>query len=353
MMARVTTVHFLRLLGPAMAMARFLVVLVALGLGTACAAQAASYPASPLLGDCRFAASAFEVGHDDAVVAIRAAHAEGLNNDLQTPTPLEVFNVVVVPVLIDDARRRQPSRRRSSLGMPGGNPGPGKPTRILFIEDNEALVALVADGLERSGFAVDSVTSAADADRAVGAAGYAAVLLDLGLPDDDGLSWLRELRGRRDATPVLILTARSGVSDRVAGLGAGADDYLVKPFDMEELVARLKAVLRRSSNLLDSRLTLGNVALDTQARLVMIADAIRPLPAKEMAVLELLLRRGGNVATKRLLEDQLFGLSGDTTSNAVEVYVYRLRKLLADSGATVEVHTIRGVGYLLAEKTIS
>src|SRR4029079_2364134 len=165
---------------------------------------------------------------------------------------------------------------------------------------------------------------------------YVAVVLDLGLPDEDGLALLRDMRRRGDATPVLVLTARDGVTDRVTGLGEGADDYLAKPFAMEELVARLQALLRRPGHLLGRLLTFGNVSLDTDVRKVFVGGARRPFPARETAVLEILLRRGGNVAPKRLFEDQLFGLSGDVGSNAVEVYVHRLRKMLGDAGATVK-----------------
>ena len=160
------------------------------------------------------------------------------------------------------------------------------------------------------------------------------------------------MRSRGDSTPVLVLTARDGVSDRVIGLRAGADDYLVKPFAMEELNARLKALMRRSDNLLGDRLSLGNVALDTEGRQVMVGGTVRSFPMRETAVLEILLRRCGNVAPKRLFEDHLFGLTDEVGSNAVEVYVHRLRKMLADSGATVQVHTVRGVGYMLAEQKV-
>ena len=125
---------------------------------------------------------------------------------------------------------------------------------------------------------------------------------------------------------------------------------MAKPFAMEELVARLQALLRRPGNLLGRLLTFGNVSLDTDGRQVFVAGSPRPFPARETAVLEILLRRGGNVAPKRLFEDHLFGLSGDVGSNAVEVYVHRLRKMLMDAGATVKIHTVRGVGYLMAEE---
>ena len=222
--------------------------------------------------------------------------------------------------------------------------------RVLLVEDNADLVSLLVKGLERNDIAVDAVSTAAEARAAVGALRYTAIVLDLGLPDEDGLAWLRDLRAGGDGTPVLVLTARDGVSDRVAGLRAGADDYLGKPFALDELVARLRALMRRSGNLLGQRLTLGNVALDTEGRQVTVGGTVRPFSSRETAVLEILLRRCGNVAPKRLFEDHLFGLSDEVGSNAVEVYIHRLRRVLADSGATVQVHTVRGVGYMLAEQ---
>ena len=222
--------------------------------------------------------------------------------------------------------------------------------RVLIVEDNTELVALLKKGLAQGGLPADSVGTAGDAAHVLATMQYSVVVLDLGLPDDDGLSLLRDIRRRGDSIPVLVLTARDGVSDRVTGLRAGADDYLAKPFAMEELIARLQALLRRPGNLLGRRLTFGNVALDTEGRQVFVAGAAHAFPARETAVLEILLRRGGNVAPKRLFEDHLFGLSGDVGSNAVEVYVHRLRKMLGDVGATVKIHTVRGVGYLLTEE---
>lgn len=222
--------------------------------------------------------------------------------------------------------------------------------RVLLVEDNDELVSLLVKGLARSGFSADAVASAGDAAHSLAAMRYAAIVLDLGLPDQDGLSLLRSIRGRGDSTPILVLTARDGVSDRVNGLRAGADDYLVKPFAMEELVARVQALLRRPGNLLGRQLSFGNVSLETEGRQVFVDGKLRVFAARETAILEILLRRAGNVVPKRLFEDQLFGLSGDVGSNAVEVYVHRLRKMLSDCGATVKIHTVRGVGYLLSEE---
>ncbi|MGB3865271.1 MAG: response regulator transcription factor [Xanthobacteraceae bacterium] len=221
--------------------------------------------------------------------------------------------------------------------------------RLLVVEDNEELAGLLAQGLQAAGYQIDHLSSAADARNALGTTRYAALILDLGLPDSDGLSILRELRHRRDPIPVLVLTARGGVEDRVTGLRSGADDYLVKPFAFDELVARLEALLRRPGQLLGSSLRLSNVTFDTEGRQVFVDQQPQNLSAREIAVLELLLRRKGSVVSKKLLEDQIFGLTGEVASNAVEVYVHRLRKQLSDIGAKVKISTIRGVGYVMME----
>jgi DNA-binding response OmpR family regulator len=221
--------------------------------------------------------------------------------------------------------------------------------RLLVVEDNLELAELLRKGLAAAGLVADVVNAAADAGTALATTRFAAIVLDLGLPDGDGLSLLRELRERKDATPVLVLTARSGVRDRVTGLRSGADDYLVKPFAFEELVARVQALLRRPGDLLGQALNVGNLAFDIEARQVFIDQQPQFFSAREMAVLEILMRRNGRVVAKKLVEDHLFGLSGDGGSNAVEVYIHRLRKQLADAGAHVQIHTIRGVGYLIAE----
>ncbi|MGA8402229.1 MAG: response regulator transcription factor, partial [Stellaceae bacterium] len=175
------------------------------------------------------------------------------------------------------------------------------------------------------------------------------VVLDRGLPDADGLDVLSEMRRRGDTTPVLILTAHGSLKDRVTGLQSGADDYLVKPFALEELVARLQALLRRPGNLLGLALRLGNLTLDTVARQVFVEDRPIAFSAREIAVLEHLLRRSGRVIAKSLLESNLYGPAQEVGSNAVEVHVHRLRRHLLETGATVQVHTVRGVGYLIGE----
>jgi DNA-binding response OmpR family regulator len=225
--------------------------------------------------------------------------------------------------------------------------------RLAVVEDNPELAQLLAQALKAEGYETDLMTTAAEARAAVTTTRYAALILDLGLPDGDGLSILREIRQDKDPLPVLVLTARGGLQDRVSGLRSGADDYLVKPFAVEELMARLEALLRRPGQLLGRSLQVANLVFDTESRQAFIDDKPQTLSAREVAVLELLMRRKGRVVSKKLVEDHIFGLSGDVASNAVEVYVHRLRKQLSERGAKVQIHTIRGVGYIIAEEKLA
>jgi DNA-binding response OmpR family regulator len=222
--------------------------------------------------------------------------------------------------------------------------------RLLIVEDNEQLAELLVKGLRTAGYDTDVLATAAEAHAALLTVSYAGLILDLGLPDGDGLAVLRELRHRKDPLPVLVLTARGGLADRVAGLRSGADDYLVKPFAFEELVARLEAQLRRSGQMLGNLIRIANLEFDSRNKQAAINDEPQVLSARETAVLELLMRVKGRVVSKKQVEDHIFGMSGDVASNAVEVYVHRLRKQLAEKGAKVTIHTIRGVGYLIAEE---
>ena len=220
--------------------------------------------------------------------------------------------------------------------------------RLLLVEDNAPLAELVAQGLTRAGFAVDAIGAGGEVQARLMTARYAAIVLDLGLPDLDGLEALRIMRAKGDRTPVIVLTARGSVHDRVDGLNAGADDYLVKPFATEELVARLQALLRRPGDLLGHRLEVGDLALDVIGRQVLVAGKPEMFSAREIELLELLMRRPGRVIPKSYVEDHLFGLEQPIGSNALEVSIHRLRKRLQDLGAGVTVHTVRGVGYLIA-----
>jgi DNA-binding response OmpR family regulator len=223
--------------------------------------------------------------------------------------------------------------------------------RLLVVEDNEQLAELLTKGLQTAGYETDVLSSLEEASTVLRTTFYAALILDLGLPDGDGLALLREIRHRENPIPVLVLTARGGLHDRVQGLRSGADDYLVKPFALEELVARLEAQLRRPGHLLGSSLRIANLEFDTRNRQASIDNQPQVLSARETAVLELLMRSKGRVVSKKQVEDHIFGHSGDVASNAIEVYVHRLRRQLSEKGARVKVQTIRGVGYLIAEET--
>ena len=223
--------------------------------------------------------------------------------------------------------------------------------RLLLIEDHERFAKFVKDGLEKEGFTVDSVDTAASGEAARSTVKYDTIILDLGLPDADGLDILRSWRDAGDETPVLILTARDAIDDRVRGLNSGGDDYLLKPFAMEELVARIRALLRRPGGVLGLVITAGNVSFDTTAREVQINERTISIPRRELGVLEHLMRRAGRVVPKDVLEDKIYGFGKEVSSNSVEVHVSRLRKRLAGAGANVCVHTLRGVGYLLSEES--
>lgn len=221
--------------------------------------------------------------------------------------------------------------------------------RLLIVEDEARLVELLRDALVRAGFAVDAVGTVADASEALSLAPYDAAILDLGLPDGDGVKLVEETRRRGNVVPILILTARDAVEDRVAGLDAGADDYVVKPFAMTELIARTKALLRRPGEALGTVLEAGNLVFDTIGRDVRVGTSVLQLPRRELSLLEHLMRRQGRVVPRSVLEEKLYGIDEEPDSNAIPVHVHHLRRKLADLGATSEIHTVRGIGYILTE----
>jgi len=202
--------------------------------------------------------------------------------------------------------------------------------RILIVEDNSTYGHLVAQRLALAGLDSDEVTSSLAARRAILTVRYAAVLLDLGLPDEDGIVLLRDMRSAGHTMPIMIVTARRGLEHRIQGLREGADDYLAKPFSMEELVARLHALLRRPGQLLVRLLTAGNVSLDTENRQLKVGDSVQPMRVREQEVLELLIRNSGRVVSRRRIAERLFGLRMEQDNNTLDVYIHRLRKVLAD-----------------------
>jgi DNA-binding response OmpR family regulator len=221
--------------------------------------------------------------------------------------------------------------------------------RILLLEDHDRLAQTIVEGLDEFGFGVDAFATAEGGVGAVRRLEYDAIILDLGLPDCDGLDVISELRQRNVALPILILTARDSVDARVAGLDRGGDDYLMKPFAMKELAARLRALLRRPGRPLGAVLKSGNICLDTILRQVQVGGRVVAISRREISALELLMRRAGQVVSKRVLEDALYGFSDDVNPNTVEVLISRLRKRLDEIGAECSIHTLRGIGYLLRE----
>jgi len=213
--------------------------------------------------------------------------------------------------------------------------------RLLLVEDDRMIGDSLRGALRLEGFAVDWVRDAPAALGTLGSERFDLVLLDLGLPGGDGLDVLRALRARHDATPVIVLTARDGPGDRVAGLDAGADDYLVKPFDLDELNARIRAVLRRHSGRAQPALRVGAVTLDPATRQVTSDGVPVMLSAREFAVLEALMLRPGALRSRAQLEDRLYGWGEEIESNAVSVYIHQLRRKL---GADF-IRNVRGVGY--------
>lgn len=221
--------------------------------------------------------------------------------------------------------------------------------RLLVVEDEVRIAEILRKSLGKAGFAVDAVASCADARAVLAICPYDVAILDLALPDGDGLTLLGELRSGGNQIPILVLTARDAIEDRVNGLDTGADDYLVKPFAITELIARTKALLRRPGGALGTTLRAGNVNFDTIGRDVSIGSATLQLPRRESAILEHLMRRLGRVVPKVVLEEKLYGMDDELESNAIPVHIHHLRRKLIDAGAAAEIHTVRGVGYLLTE----
>lgn len=219
--------------------------------------------------------------------------------------------------------------------------------RLLIVEDNERLSTLVAAGLGRHGFVCDPVPDIRSADAALSIALYDALIVDLGLPDGDGVDWLSKLRRAGQMVPAIILTARDALQDRVTGLDAGADDYVVKPIEIDELAARVRALLRRPGPRAQTMLDCGPLLFDSATRVAQWKTAPLSLSRREADLLELLLRRVGTVVRRSAIEQALYSFDEAVTPNAVEANVSRLRRKLEDAGANSLLHTVRGVGYMI------
>jgi DNA-binding response OmpR family regulator len=224
--------------------------------------------------------------------------------------------------------------------------------RLLVIEDNEKLASLMKKLLSDNAFAVDAVPTVEEAKAALDVAHYDLIVLDLRLPDQDGGELLRWLRRCGQGTPVLVATARADVDQRVQLLNEGADDYLVKPFSLDELLARVRALLRRPPQVAQNVLTAGNVALDTAAMTLRIDDEpVVDLPRRELAVLATLLAQKGRLLPRQKLEDAVYSFDSEVTPNALEAAISRLRRRLEARNATVTITAMRGLGYILSERT--
>jgi DNA-binding response OmpR family regulator len=213
--------------------------------------------------------------------------------------------------------------------------------RILLAEDDQMIGVAVRDALLQDGYVVDWLRDGQRADAALAAGQYDLALLDLGLPGKDGLAILRSLRGRRQAMPVIVITARDAVESRIAGLDAGADDYIVKPFDLDELAARIRSALRRSAGRPEPDLALGDVSVNLAQRTVLRDGQALTLSAREYAIVEALALRPGAILSRGQLEQRMYGWGEEVDSNAVEVHIHAIRKKL---GADF-IRNVRGVGY--------
>ncbi len=217
--------------------------------------------------------------------------------------------------------------------------------RLLLVEDDRMIGDSVRRGLRQDGFAVDWVQDGQAAELALDAEPYDCVLLDLGLPKKDGMEVLRGLRAKRAAVPVVVITARDAVPDRVAGLDSGADDYVVKPFDLDELAARVRAVVRRRDGRAEPEIRHRGLVLNPQAREATLDGQPLALSAREFAVLEALVARPGAILSRAQLEERVYGWGEEIESNAIEVFIHSLRRKL---GADF-IRTVRGVGYMVAK----
>ena len=218
--------------------------------------------------------------------------------------------------------------------------------RVLAIEDNRRFLELMRSHLKKRGFMVDTAETLADGQVMASSGGHDVILLDLALPDGDGAEVIDRLRRERSPIPIIVLSARGEINDRLGSLDSGADDYLVKPFDLDELVARIRAVIRRSGSHREV-LSFADVVFDQRRRQVLVNGQILSLRRREVALLELLLQNAGEAIHRDLLISSLYSLDEEINSNALDVHVHHLRRKLAEAGAQVSIATVRSHGYAL------
>jgi len=221
--------------------------------------------------------------------------------------------------------------------------------RVLIVEDEKKLASIIQRGLNEEGYAVDIAGTGEEAENLALNIPYDLILLDIILPGKDGIAVCRTLRDKKIKTPVLMLTARDSVSDKVKGLDSGADDYLVKPFAFEELYARIRALLRREENLLPQKLVAGDLSIEITTRQVRRGNRQIDLTGKEYAILEFLMRHPNLVITRVMLEQHIWNLELDSTSNLVDVFIRRLRKKIDDGEKKSLIQTVKGAGYRLVK----
>jgi len=217
--------------------------------------------------------------------------------------------------------------------------------RLLIVEDNHELADWLARALEQAHYTVDAAHDGEEAEHLLAIANYAAVILDLSLPKVDGMTLLRRIRRAGNKTPVIILTANASLDGRVTGLDTGADDYLAKPFELAELEARLRALIRRGHDLANPEIAVGDLVLNSATRQFSLKGEPLQLTPREHSVLEYMILKAGTTVTKAALLESVFGFDAETDPSAIEIYVHRVRKKL--EGGTVQIATLRGLGYML------
>ena len=223
--------------------------------------------------------------------------------------------------------------------------------RLLLVEDNPRLQTLLGETLNAAGYGLDAVGTVADLQMSAAATRYELIVVDLGLPDGDGLSAIRTLRAGGLATPILVITARGSVEERVAGLDAGADDYMTKPFNNSEFLARVRALLRRPADVIGPLITMGNTTVNVTNLEVLCNGEPVDLRLSERRLLLLMMRRSGNLVPKGVIESSLSEFGRDVSANAVEALVSRARKALAEANSDILIDTVRGVGYSLKDRS--